>query len=259
MNIQDYRGNMTNTVDWRTAQHPFSKWVEKASRKHAEEVFPQESVGIVVDGKYIRVDNTHEDPENHFKIHPDVLIKYEGQIQAVIHSHNIDVHPAHPSKKDQETQMDWNIPFGIQLVNKSGAGNIIWFGDVLPMTELEGRPYIFGVYDCFTIWRDYYKLELGIDLPNVAREEDFWQKGDNLYIDNAERFGFYQVDDNDLQVNDIVLIRIRSRVIPNHGIIYLGGEVGLHHMPYKTSSKDNISKFIRPDKQMFHSVWRRKA
>lgn len=247
---------MTYTT-WREAQTLFDSQVIRDSQEHSQSVYPNESVGIVVDGKYIPVDNTHEDPLNHFKIHPDILVEYHDKIEAVIHSHDLTRHPAGPSKADMISQKQWNIPFGIQLINAAGPGNIIWFGDQLPIPELEGRPYIFGVYDCYSVLRDYYKMELGVDMPNFNRNEDFFLNGDDLYMDNAEDTGFVQVDINDIQKNDIILICIRSKM-PNHGLIYLGGDSALHHLPYKTSMIDSVSKYIDPSKKLFHSVWRYK-
>lgn len=243
---------------WVKAQKPFSKAVLRASQKHAESVYPHESVGIVVDRQYVPLENNHADPVNHFSIHPDILVEYADRIQAVIHSHPLENHPAYPSRADQITQAEWQIPFGIQLINKEGAGNIIWYGDQLKTPELEGRPYIFGVYDCYSIWRDYYRIHLGIELPNIHRNENFYLQGENLYMDNAKDFGFYQVDVADMQPNDIVLVRIRSADIPNHGILYLGGDRGLHHMPYRASAMESISRYIKPNRHMFDSVWRHK-
>lgn len=243
-------------VTWREAQKPFSNSVIRASQDHAASVFPNESVGIVVNDEYVALENTHENPENHFRIAPEVLVEYEGQIQSVIHSHNVDKHPGHPSEADIATQMQWNIPFGIQLINSQGPGNIIWYGDQLPTAELLARPYVFGVYDCFSIWRDYYRIELGISLPNIPRDENFYLNGQNLYVNNAKSFGFEQVDNDDLQENDIILLRIRSKEIPNHGVVFLGGDQGLHHMPYKASARESVNRYIRKESPMFHSVWR---
>jgi proteasome lid subunit RPN8/RPN11 len=246
------------TVDWRTAQQLFDADVVKESQKHSESVYPDESVGIIVDGKYIAIENAHKDPLNNFKIHPDILVKYANKIQAVIHSHPLENHPGHPSEADMTTQLKWNIPFGIQLINESGAGNILWFGDQIPTADLVGRPYIFGVYDCFSIWRDYYRIELSINIPEIPRSDYFWKDGEDLYRKHATNLGFVEVDPNNMQKHDVVLIKLRARV-PNHAILYLGGDSGLHHMPFKLSCNETISRYINPNKEMFDSVWRFKG
>lgn len=252
------------TVHYREAQNLFNESVRKASASHAEKEFPKESVGLVVNQKYIPIKNSSKDPENHFRVHPRSLAKYHGSIQAVIHSHNITVdpktrmskHSRWPSKLDQETQIAWDIPFGIQYVTNEGAGNILWWGNQIPIAHYEGRPYIFGVYDCFSIITDYYRGELNIDLPNFPREDEFWKNNENLYLDNIRAYGFEQV--SELQKYDVILLTIRSSV-PNHAILYLGGDQGLHHLNTNLSSIESINRFIDPQKSLFHSIWRHKT
>ncbi len=246
---------MTNLTPWRTAQQPFDHTVTQASQAHAAEVYPQESVGFVVDGVYIPLDNKHLDPENHFKVDPELVAEYGTQLQGVIHSHPLENHPMFPSKHDMETQESWGVPFGIQLINKSGPGNIIWFGDTLPIAEYEDRPYIYGVYDCYSIFRDYYRHTLGITIPIFPREDGFWHKDEEMYLDNAMATGFVQIDREEAQENDVFLIKLKARVA-NHAILYLGGDNGLHHMPYRNSRFDTVGKYINPSRAMFHSVWR---
>ena len=164
----------------------------------------------------------------------------------------------HPSKHDMEVQASWGVPFGIQLINKEGAGNIIWFGDTLPIPHYEDRPYIYGVYDCYSIFRDYYRNELDITLPIFEREDGFWNRDEEMYLDNAMATGFEQIDAKEAQANDVFLIKLKSRVA-NHAILYLGGDSGLHHMPYRNSKFDTVSKYINPSRAMYHSCWRYKG
>ncbi len=249
---------MSKLTPWRESQQPFDHSITKASQAHASEVYPNESVGFVVDGVYVPMENIHEDPLNHYTVDPKEVAKYASNLQGVIHSHPLENHPMHPSKHDMETQEAWGVPFGIQLINAAGPGNIIWFGDSLPIPEYEGRPYIYGVYDCYTILRDYYRAELDVNLPIVPRDDGFWNRGEEMYLDNTMAQGFEEIDVSDLQPNDGVLIKLKSKVA-NHAILYLGGDRGLHHMPFRSSSYDTVSKYINPSRAMFHSAWRYKG
>jgi len=242
------------TLPWRQAQNLFPSSVTRASQRHSESAYPFESVGLVVDNEYIPVKNCHRNPQEYFKVAPSVLIEYEGRIQAIIHSHP-EPQPKFPSKQDQLAQQQWGIPFGIQLVNSQGAGNIAWWGDGVPVADYVGRPYIYGIYDCFSIWREYYREELGIHISNVPRNDEFWLNNDNIYADNQAKLGFETVDIKDIKPYDLILIKIRSK-IANHGILYLGGDTGLHHLPYKLSSKDIVSRFMDPKKEIFDRVIR---
>lgn len=251
----------------------FGADVLEASQKHAEEEFPKESVGLVINNKYVPMKNIHSDPENHFKLHKSSVAAAakEGEIQAVIHSHNItfdndtktSVHPPHPSFDDMECQIAWGIPFGIQLVNNLGAGNIIWWGDGVPRMPYEGRVYLHGVNDCYSILKDYYNQELKIKLPEFARHDYWWERKDsegnnNLYLSNAIEQGFVQVKLSEIKPNDVILCTIRSEV-PNHALIYLGGDEVLHHLTLNASRKESAARFLDPDLTLFHSVWRHKS
>lgn len=254
------------TVPFRQAQQMFNNEVLRASQAHAEQQYPKESVGLVVDDQYIAVENIHDDPENHFKIAPSVLTKYKGKIQAVIHSHNITVDPStkqskhlmFPSKDDMAAQIAWGVPFGIQYVTADGAGNILWWGRGVPVADYEGRPYVYGVYDCFSVILDYYRTELGIDLPDFAREDEWWNRDEDVYVNHMKDYNMVQVPLADLQVNDVILLTIRSKVA-NHAILYLGGDQGLHHLALNTSKIESINRYIDPQKSLYHSVWRYKS
>ena len=46
------------------------------------------------------------------------------------------------------------------------------------------------VLDCYTLVRDYYHRERGIELLDFEREDDWWHKGQDLYMQGFERAGF---------------------------------------------------------------------
>ena len=58
--------------------------------------------------------------------------------------------------------------------------------------HLTGRRFEHGVTDCYTLFRDAYHLA-GIEMPDFHREDDWWRHGQNLYLDNLEATGLYQV------------------------------------------------------------------
>lgn len=241
----------------------FGKRVLNASRKHAEAEFPNESVGLVVDGKYVRVENVHPDPKNNFRVSPKDLIAYQGKIQAVIHSHDVtkragDVsHAWGPSEADMINQIQWKLPFGIQYISEGGAGNILWWGQGVPIAPYEGRPYLFGKYDCYSIVKDWYEQERGVILDDFARHDYYWEdeKPTDLYIDNLEKQGFTEVTNGSYEVGDLIMLRIRSKIV-NHSLIFLGGDTCLHHLSQQASRIENVARYIDPDKALFHSAWR---
>lgn len=51
-----------------------------------------------------------------------------------------------------------------------------------------GRPYVFGVFDCWMLCRDYLKREFNVELnPNAHLHIPSWYTGDNDILDQNYR------------------------------------------------------------------------
>jgi len=119
--------------------------------------------------------------------------------------------------------------------------------------ELVGRPFIHGIFDCYTLLRDYYKRTFNVIMPtNIQRSWEWWNQGENLYVDNADTYSFVQV--YEIKKNDILLMKLNSQV-PNHGAIYLGDNKILHHMTGKLST---IEEFKNSYKFRVSAIYRHK-
>jgi cell wall-associated NlpC family hydrolase len=102
---------------------------------------------------------------------------------------------------------------------------------------LVGRQWSHGVLDCYAIIRDWYKLERNIELLDFERRDEWWKIGENLYLDNFEKAGFRKTTLDKLQKGDVILMTINSPV-PNHGAVYLGDNMILHHVHGRLSTRD---------------------
>jgi len=119
--------------------------------------------------------------------------------------------------------------------------------------DYEGRPFLHGLFDCYTLIRDYYKKEFNIFLPtNIQRNWEWWSQGENLYLDNAKNYGFEEA--TDIKKHDILIMKIGSPV-PNHGAIYLGDNKILHHNAGKFST---IQTLTNSYKQKIAVIYRNK-
>lgn len=228
----------------------FDKKVLFDAQKHAIKEYPNESVGLIVNNKYKPMKNIHNDPLDHWKIDKKELVnvKKSSTLQGLIHSHPDG--DWQPSKADMKSQLSLKVPFGIIVVNKDGAGNILWFGDQVEKINLEGRPFIHGVYDCGSLIRDYYYLNHNIKIKEYPRDNEWWNfdkdnKDWNLYLNIYKDAGFYEIEKDELKPGDLILMAIRSKYNqPNHGAIYLGGDQILHHLAQHLSNKDIASRWI---------------
>ena len=206
---------------------------------------PQESCGFVVlvgDEKvFIPCENVSEDKENHFEIAPEDYISAseKGEIVALVHSH-----PQGESKlsqSDLQTQLYSQLDFWLVCNDEIHAFTKIPF--------LIGREFNHGEMDCYTLFRDFYRLS-GYEMPNFERDDYWWEDGKNLYLDNIEKQGFEQV--NEAQIGDVILISVGANV-PNHAAIYVGDQMVLHHAPKRLSKRDLYDGYWL---KHTHSIWR---
>ena len=75
--------------------------LKKAMSKHSLDEYPKECVGIVTkDFEYIPCENISTQPKLTFILNPGDLVKYDGNIWGVFHSHPGEENPI-PSKEDK--------------------------------------------------------------------------------------------------------------------------------------------------------------
>lgn len=215
-------------------------------RQQAIETFPEEGVWLVTEKGCRQVENIHEHPTKFFQVSPEDSLKASREgLLAVIHSHCEGT--AAPSAEDMALFEQLQIPCGILSTDGESTSDFVWMTNDIP--ELEGRGFIHGVSDCFSLARDYYRLQ-GIELDYIPRDWNWWATGDNLIEDLFEANGFYEISKDEAREGDGWLCQIRGDVIHHCGI-YLGNELILHHpganQPIdssKLSVKEPIFRFL---------------
>jgi len=230
---------MIKTQEIMQTSTPLTATQMKAWTKHVLKEFPKEACAYIVDGRIFPVENIHPEPNEHFSVSKmDRFAASNGKITGFLHSHGGTprqiagkVWPIEwPSSADMSGWMKQNfLPDGTQTgherwgISATEGENVtepIWFDEDY-VAELEGRPFIGGIWDCYTAIRDWYRVKLGITLKNYPRGIDKWTDDFDLYEDNFRDCGFEEVDPRDVKPNDVVLYRLNSPQII-HGGIYLG-------------------------------------
>lgn len=210
--------------------------------KHGNEVFPSEACGVVVifkgRMKYVPCNNLLQGDA--FCIDPADYARAEdmGEIVAIAHTHP--AIPAEPSNADivacDRSGLEWlivSIPDESFTITQPKEFNI----------PLVGRQFYHGVLDCYSLIRDYYSQELNISLNDYIREPEWWNTTTkDLYVENFQKEGFVEVDS--LQKHDIVLMQHGSDKI-NHGAVYLGDSIMIHHSTNRLSSRDVYGGYWR--------------
>ena len=214
--------------------------------QHARETYPAESVGFFYVRKgrmrYHRAINISPEPDR-FMVAPDeyAAVESDGEIVALVHSHpNAS---ALPSVLDQHAHaasgLDWLI-VGLLLVD--GEAETHFMPACTEQPSLYGRTFVHGVNDCYSFIRGWYAEQRGVVLLDFARGDDWWHKGENLYVENFAKAGFAVVDTP--QIGDVLLMTIGAGV-PNHAAIYAGDNQIEHHLYGRLSCRDVYGQFYR--------------
>ena len=213
-----------------------------AARAHAQAAFPRESCGFVVlvaGAQRYRPCRNLADGQAHFVLSPEdyARVEGEGELLAVVHSHP-NAAPE-PSEADRVMMERWGLP-GLILNVPVGHWRLWPREGYRP--PLVGRTISHGVLDCFTLLQDHCRERLGLKLPDFERPDDWWAKGGNFYLEGFGRTGFVDVTGQTLREHDVLLMQLRAPV-PNHVGVYLGGDVLLHHVMGRLSTRETCVGF----------------
>ena len=219
-------------------------WKE-AALVHAKDQDPKESCGFLLNikgkEKYFPCRNLSMTAFQCFIIDPEDYIKADntGDIIAVVHSHPVT--PPVPSQSDkvacEQSGLEWHI------VNPKTES----WGYLKPTgykAPILGREWAWGVTDCYTLVRDWYKEKLNINLIDWQRPttlEDF--NKEPMFEKCAEETGFRELrPDEKLIDGDLLFMSIFSNNL-NHVAIFIDGDV-LHHLADRLSCIEPYSEWL---------------
>lgn len=223
----------------------------KSFQEHALQVYPNEAVGFVINDEFVPVSNTADDPLTTFRVDPNDHFKCAnlGEIQALLHTHPYDKFnapkwpPEWPTTVDMEGWLQGTIPWGIAATEGEGLTQLVWLDDT-DIQPLEGREFIHGINDCYSLIRDWFRVNKQVTIPNFARGMEWWYSGRNLYDENFEAVGFVPIPLEQATIGDCVMMKTASKVT-NHAAVIVGNNEILHHLFNRLSGVDSLAKWNR--------------
>ena len=219
-------------------------WKDQALA-HAKEQDPKESCGLLLNirgkEKYFPCRNLSLTSHQCFILDPEDYVKADsiGEIIAIIHSHPIT--PPEPSQADRVACEQSNLPWHIVNPKTETWADLKPTGFKAPLL---GRQWVWGVSDCWSLVRDWYKQEKNIELKDWDRPttpEEFLLNP--LFQSFAWRTGFRELRPEEKLINgDALLMSIGSPGL-NHVAIFIDGDV-LHHLTDRLSCREPYSQWL---------------
>ena len=220
-------------------------WKDKAL-EHAKQEDPKESCGLLLNirGKeeYFACRNLSMTAHQCFIIDPEdyVIGTNRGNITAVIHSHPVT--PPVASEADKISCEESDIPWHIVNPKTETWGYYEPCGYKPPLI---GRPWVWGITDCYSLVRSWYKQEKNIELRDWERPttpEEFIENP--MFESCAWRTGFRELrSDEKLENGDLLFMSILANGL-NHVAIFLDGDV-LHHLTDRLSCKEPYNQWLQ--------------
>tara|TARA_R100001460_G_scaffold19851_4_gene41140 strand:+ start:2324 stop:3025 length:702 start_codon:yes stop_codon:yes gene_type:complete len=216
-----------------------------AALAHAKDQDPKESCGLLLNIKgkerYFPCKNLSMTAFQCFIIDPEDYIRADntGDIIAVVHSHPVT--PPVASQSDKVACEQSGLVWHIVNPKTESWGYLKPTGYKAPIL---GREWAWGITDCYTLVRDWYKEKLNINLIDWHRPttlEDF--NKNPMFEKCAEETGFRELNPDEKLINgDLLFMSIFSNNL-NHVAIFVDGDV-LHHLTDRLSCIEPYSEWL---------------
>ncbi len=223
-------------------------------KEHALKDAPNEACGFVCvnflgEVTVLPCENMARNKVGRFVIDPKKNLEAEktGHIAAFYHSHAgefLDERSNKLSIEDLDISYEAGIP-ALLYVHPHDQFHFSVPSTYVP-APLLGRPFVWGVWDCYTLVRDHFKLK-GIQMGSYMPPENATTHSDFGYEQKILNENFREVPLEEIRPDDVILLKIKSDFI-NHCLVYLGGNDFVHQSLNKISSKgfldDRYQKYI---------------
>lgn len=106
--------------------------------------------------------------------------------------------------------------------------------------SLIGRQWEYGQCDCFTLVRDWFKLQ-GVELPDFARPDDL-ETCESIFLKEMPSHGFLRVDLSSKRPGDVLIMRLGTAT-PMHAAILLPDQRILHQRQDSLSAVEALGRY----------------
>lgn len=246
-----------------------TKSIVKSIEENAVLNYPNEACGLIVKPKLgkkiisIPCQNIADDPSKRFVISPVDFAGAEdlGEVIGVWHTHI--EHSSEPSMADiaacNSSELEWLILDVYKRNDKFEFGNIRCLHPEIGELAYTGRPYVYGVYDCFSLAKEWYNREMKLDINFVPKGypeiEELSNQKNLLLLEGAIEAGFEIVATQPPEIGDLFLFNVSSD-FPNHVGVYIGDSRILHHCMNRLSETSVYPRSYWQKNTYAHLRWK---
>lgn len=214
----------------------------------------EESCGIIVydqfGPKFFPCKNISPTKKDNFEISSEeyINISRNNKLLAICHSHidNLDF-----SVADKEYAEKYCLPIHLyHLPTKTWKEHI----PTSYRPKLEGRQFVWGFFDCYSLVRDYFRYNFNISIGDYDRDENSKDLGVQL-LENFTKEGFVRIPGRGILQKHNVFV-FKTDGIPQHLGIFQGNSKVLHHPRDMLST---ITQFNPSWHQRLHFITKHKS
>lgn len=225
----------------------YNKQIRNEIIKHAT-TFPEEEVcGLIIksfNGEIIVFPcrNKSDNKSLHYILDPNDYLKsiYIGEILACYHSQ---------IESDEFSNLDKIQSIGhncIYIMFCLSTKNFHIFDPKNknfsnPLSKYIGINFKIGENDCYSLIRNFYKIEKNIHLPDLNREKDWYQLDPKRFEKEHNKNFKNFVLTNNPKYGDLIVFKYAKNINPHHLGIYLNNIEFLHHPRNKYSCVESFS------------------
>ena len=206
-------------------------------RAHALTRPEEEVCGLIVNWRYQPCANVHSSPSLNFAIDAKDYARAEamGEIEGVFHSHPGLIGGF--SRHDVEACKVSNLPWTVLAVGLNEWHEMTPYGDA----PYIGRPWIYGIYYCYGLFRDFYKNEFGLVLDDFDRGQEFeWSSPEwRMFEKNVEDQGFVEISKLEKK-GDMILMQLQCNFVNHIGLLAVPNASVFYHHLLDRLSEENV-------------------
>ena len=205
-----------------------------------------------LDFEFIKLSNLNSHDTHSFNLNDSNFnqIYFNKEIISIYHSH-IDKDPT-PSNLDIEISKSFKLPS--LIFSTESKQSFLYYPDNYVPEKLKNRIFIPLFQDCVSFVKDFYLIELGINLAPQIYNWSRPRRMQNETLINSIKTCFYEVELNNITNNDIILFNPSVGNIFHMGI-YTEDEYVFHH-PFQNMPKKELFQGI--DSNRVYKLYRYK-